>query len=167
MTSSRIICGALVALILGCRSEPKAAKEPTVAQVFPTLPLPANPELVSRSGSADGLQITVRSGAEFSNVAGYYRRTLSSGNWRLMSDVKSPDSSIALYAEQNGGPPLWVRIWKAGEGNGTMVQLTGVVLGTDSLKTKRDSSSKQAPTRTEAGSRQSGSSMSTKRSQRG
>jgi hypothetical protein len=162
-----MISAAVIVLVLACGSEPKPTKEPTVAQVFPTLPLPPRPQLVSRSGSADGLQITMRSGADIATVSGFYRSSLSSGNWRLVSDVKSPDSSIALYAEQNGGPPLWVRIWKAGEGNGTMVQLTGVVLGTDSLKTKRDSSSKQAPTRTEAGSRQSGSSMSTKRSQRG
>lgn len=167
MTLSRTICGALTVLILGCGSEPKSTKEPTVAQVFPTLPLPPHPQLVSRSGSADGLQITMRSGADISTVAGFYRSSLSSGNWRLVSDVKNPDGSIALYAEQNGGPPLWVRIWAPGDTNATMVQLTGVVLGKDSLKTKRDSSSQQSPTRTQAGSRQSGSSISTKRSQRG
>ena len=166
MTPSRMVCGALIVLILGCGSEPKATKEPSVAQVFPTLPLPPHPQLVSRSGSADGLQITMRSGADIATVAGFYRGSLSSGNWRLVSDVKNPDGSIALYAEQNGGPPLWVRIWAPGDTNGTMVQLTGVVLGKDSLKTKRDSSSRQAP-RTGAASPQSGSSISTKRSQRG
>lgn len=162
-----MICCALIAMILACGSEPKSTKEPTVGQVFPTLPLPPNPQLVSRSGSADGLQITMRSGADLSTVAGFYRNSLSSGNWRLVSDVKSPDGSIALYAEQNGGPPLWVRIWNAGDANTTMVELTGVVLRKDSLKAKRDSSSQQRPTRTGASSRQSGSSISTKRSQRG
>jgi len=166
MTQQRMISAALIALVLACGSEPKPTKEPTLAQVFPTLPLPPRPQLVSRSGSADGLQITMRSGADIATVAGFYRSSLSSGNWRLVSDVKNPDGSIALYAEQNGGPPLWVRIWAPGDTNATMVQLTGVVLGKDSLKTKRDSSSRRVP-RTGAGSPQSGSSISTKRSQRG
>jgi hypothetical protein len=61
---------------------------------------------------------------------------LSQGNWRLVSDLKNPDGSIALYAEQNG-PPLWARIWKPKDRPGTMVQLTGAVLAQDTAPAKQ------------------------------
>ena len=135
---------AAVLLQLACGSEPRAPKPPEVAQAFSHLPLPPDPEFVSRAGSEDALQITVRSPADIARVTDYYRNTLSQGNWRLVSDVKNPDGSTALYAEHDG-PPLWVRIWKPADQAGTMVQLTGAVTASDSLRrrTPRDSATKR------------------------
>jgi hypothetical protein len=120
-------------VLLACGSEPRNPKPPTLDAAFSHLPLPPEPELVSQAGSADALQLTLHSSANFAKVTAYYRNILSSGNWRLVSDSKSADGSVVLYAEQNG-PPMWVRIWSPGDRRGTMVQLTGAVIAKDSVK---------------------------------
>jgi hypothetical protein len=146
MSSFRVLlCGAGLVL-LACGSEPRATKEPPIQQVFPNLPLPPEPELVSRSGSEDALQLTVRTPSDIAKVAEYYRGVLSRGKWRLVSDVKSADGSTVLYAEQDG-PPIWVRIWKPGDRPGTMVQLSGALVGKDSLRRKADTTSRRGATK--------------------
>jgi hypothetical protein len=120
-------------MFAACSAEPRHPEMPAFTRAFSNLPLPPNPEFVSRAGSADALQITLRSPSDVAQVADYYRRVLTQGKWRLVSDIKSADGSTALYAEQDG-PPLWVRIWKATDPPGTMVQLTGAVVAQDSAK---------------------------------
>jgi hypothetical protein len=120
------------AFLLACGSEPRAPEPPTFTQAFSNLPLPPNPEFVSKSGSADALQVTLRTPLDQEKVTEYYRAALTRGNWRLVSDIKNPDGSTALYAEQDG-PPLWVRISKLTDRPGTMVQLTGAVSAKDSV----------------------------------
>jgi hypothetical protein len=130
------LCAVWLALA-ACRSEPRASHpdSPDLAKAFSSLPLPPQPELVSRAGSSDALQLTVHSPADVDQVTAFYRQVLSSAHWRLVSDRKNPDGSVVLYAEQNG-PPLWVRIWKLGD-RGTMVELTGAVVDTLQAKHPR------------------------------
>jgi hypothetical protein len=132
MSSFRVSTVAVCLILLACGSEPRGPKPPSLGAAFSHLPLPPEPELVSQTGSADALQLTVRSPASFAEVTEYYRHILSTGNWRLVSDTKSADGSVALYAEQNG-PPMWVRIWQSRDRSGTMVQLTGAVIGKDTV----------------------------------
>jgi hypothetical protein len=120
------------AFLLACGSEPRAPEPPPFTKAFSNLPLPPNPEFVSRSGSADALQITLRTPLDQERVTQYYRAALTRGNWRLVSDIRNSDGSTALYAEQDG-PPLWVRISKLTDRPGTMVQLTGAVSPKDSV----------------------------------
>src|SRR3954451_11027904 len=147
MSSLKLLLCSAGLVLLACGSEPPAKKKPRVAQAVPTLPLPPSPELVSRSGSEDALQITVRTPTDVAEVTEYYRTVLSQGKWRLVSDVKSADGSAVLYAEQQG-PPLWVRIWKSGDKDGTMVQLTGAVAAKDTLQKKPQTLPKGHPNRT-------------------
>jgi hypothetical protein len=70
--------------------------------------------------------------SEARGVVEYYRGVLSKGKWRLVSDVKKPDGTVVLYAEQEG-PPIWVRVWPSTDRAGTMVQLAGAVVGKDSV----------------------------------
>jgi hypothetical protein len=116
------------ALLLGCGSEaPPPPKSPDAFAVFPNLPLPPQARVVSRAGGADALQLTLFSPAKADDVTDYYRNSLSGGKWRLVGDVKRPDGSVALYAEQDG-PPLWVRIWPTSDSAGTMVELAGALV---------------------------------------
>jgi hypothetical protein len=120
-------------LALGCGSEPRAPKPPELGQAFSNLPLPPEAQLVSQTGGTDALQITLRTTAKLDDVVGYYRSVLGGANWRLVSDIKNPDGTVVLYAEQDG-PPLWVRIWKEETGTGTLVQLSGAVVPKDSVR---------------------------------
>jgi hypothetical protein len=128
-----LVCGVLVA----CGSEPKneQPKLPDAMAVFPNLPFPPDAKLISRAGSADALQITFKSSRDTAQVAAYYRSMLTAGNWRLISDTKNRDGTLVLYAEQKG-PPLWVRIRKAPDGPGTMVELTGAMMTKDTTSRK-------------------------------
>jgi hypothetical protein len=133
--------------LLACGdSEPatRNPKPPGFTEAFSKLPLPPKGELVSRSGGAGALQIVLRTQESDSVVAEYYRTLLSQGGWRLVSDIKNQDGATAMYAEQDG-PPLWVRIWPAGGGAGTMIQLTGAALAKDSLAARKkvDSSTRR------------------------
>jgi hypothetical protein len=130
----------IAAVLIACESEPPPPTPPAFGRAFSHLPLPPNPQIVSRTGSADALQLTVYSPVEPGRVADYYRSALTKGNWRLVSDTKSRDGSTALYAEHDG-PPLWVRIWKSNDRPGTIVQLTGAVVAQDSSKLRKGSDS--------------------------
>ena len=123
-----------VVVLFACRSDSRDPQPapPDFAKAFSNLPLPREPELVWRAGSADALQLTVHSPAAVDEVTQSYRTVLSKSPWRLVSDTKNPDGSTTLYAEHKG-PPLWVRIWKLGD-RGTMVELTGAVIEKDSVK---------------------------------
>lgn len=128
-------------LLLACGSEQREApKPPDFGAAFSHLPLPPEPELVSQTGGADALQLTLHSPSDIADVTDYYRNLLSSDDWRLISDTKNRDGSIVLYAEHDG-PPLWVRIWKPSDRPGTLVQLSGAVVGKN--RAKKDSASKR------------------------
>jgi hypothetical protein len=135
-------CISVAALVLvACGSEPRSPKLPEVGNVFPSLPLPPQPEFIARSGSADALQITFFSPTETPKVIDYYRKTLSGGGWRLISDVKNPDGAVVLYAEQKG-MPMWVRIWSTSDKAGTMVELSGAVVARDSMAIREGAESR-------------------------
>lgn len=134
MPSFRYWLSGLSLVLLACGSEPRKSQPtlPDATKAFANLPLPPNPELVSKAGGSDALQLTVFSPTQFDQVTEFYRRTLSGEHWRLVSDKQNSDGSILLYAEQEG-PPLWVRIWKLGD-RGTMVELTGAVVDSKTAK---------------------------------
>jgi hypothetical protein len=134
MAISTPVLAAACLLVFACGSEsrpPEKVADPFA--VFTSLPLPPDAKFVSRAGSADALQITMFSPSNADTVVSYYRGTLSTGRWRLVSDQKKPDGKVVLYAEQDG-PPLWVSVWPTTDGAGTMVQLVGAALGKDSVK---------------------------------
>jgi hypothetical protein len=140
MFNSRVWLSITAAALIACESEPPPPTPPAFGKAFSHLPLPPNPQVVSRAGSADALQLTIYSPMESGWVTDYYRSQLTKGNWRLVSDTKSPDGATTLYAEHDG-PPLWVRIWNAKDRPGTMVQLTGAVVAQDSTRLQKPSES--------------------------
>jgi hypothetical protein len=119
-----VICAALAA----CADKPpKYPKTASLHDALPVLPLPPNPDIVSRAGGPDVLQVTVRSPAKSDVVEAYYRQTFKTGGWHLLSDAKDAEGAVVFLAQQNG-PPLWVRVRKAEDGQGTVVELTGAVV---------------------------------------
>jgi hypothetical protein len=114
---------AAVSLAAGACREPPPPKA-SLAETIPMVLVPPGGEVVSRSGSADALQIRFRTPFEMDTVANFYRSVLSRDPWELVSDQRTADGAIALYAEQKG-PPLWVTIRKAEGASGTLVDLAG------------------------------------------
>ena len=113
---------ALASLACG-QPERKTAK---LSDALPDLPLPPEASVIGRSASADALKLTFSSSLTPDQMAEFYRGTLSSGVWRLVSDTKTADGAIALYAEREG-PPMWVTIRKAPGAAGSTVELAGAV----------------------------------------
>ncbi len=111
--------------LVACKD--KGPEAPTISQVFPKLPLPPQASIVSRSGGADALQITVMSPAKVDLVEAYYRDALSKNGWRLVNDMRNEDGSVVMLAEQDG-PPLWVRIRSTDDSVATLVELAGAVV---------------------------------------
>lgn len=118
--------------LAGCKDRP--AEPPRMSEAIPNIPLPPLATVVSRSGGPDALEITFRSTISRDSMAEIYRRILTSGEWNLVSDTKSADGTVSLYAERNG-PPLWVNIRKDPEGSGTLMTIAGAVIKQDSTAT--------------------------------
>jgi hypothetical protein len=128
MTPSKIRNVLCCLALAACSDKAPTAK---LSQALPNLPLPPQASFVSRAGGPDALQITIRSPASADSVATYYRQVFKGGNWRLVNDAKDAEGATVLFVEQNG-PPLWVRIRKAEDGPGSLIQLSGaVVAGAD------------------------------------
>jgi hypothetical protein len=118
----------------------KAPKTASLHDALPFIPLPPQATFVSRSGGPDALQITLRSPAKADDITAYYRSLLQKGGWHLVSDGKDKDGATVLFAEKKG-PPLWIRVQPAEDGNGSLVQLMGAVV------TQKDSATATPATR--------------------
>jgi hypothetical protein len=128
---------ALASLACG-RPEPKLAK---LSEALPDLPLPPEATVTDRSAGPDALKLTFTSTVPPDQMAEFYRGTLSSGVWRLVSDIKMAGGAIALYAEREG-PPLWVTIRKTPGASGSTVELAGAVTK-DSKKPREGASARE------------------------
>ena len=133
MIPSKIWVGLAVLTLVACTDE-KPVQLPELSKVFPNLPIPPNASVVSRSGGADALQITLMSGAKVGEVEKYYRSVLTRNGWRMVNDQRDRDGAVALLAERKG-QPLWVRIKSTDDSVSTIVQLAGAVIP-DSIKAK-------------------------------
>lgn len=141
MRKITLLCTAGLLALTACDRADKP-KQATVSETMPDLPLPPSAQFISRSGSADALQLVFQSPATADAVAAYYRDAFSNGGWNLVSDTRQPDSTVVLYAEQSGHP-MWVRIKPTGQS--ARVELMGAIPGADSAyaraaKAARDSS---------------------------
>jgi hypothetical protein len=128
MIPSRIWSVAVAAALLGCGDKPP--KPPELSQALPNLPLPPNPTLVSRTGGANALMITLRSPSRAREVEAYYQSVLTGPGWKLLKRSTDRSGAVTMLAEQDG-PPLWVRIRSNPDGTGTLVDLAGAVIGAD------------------------------------
>jgi hypothetical protein len=133
MIPSKIWAGLVVLTLVACADE-KPVKLPEFSRVFPSLPLPPNASVVSRSGGADALQLTLMSQNKASEIEAYYRTVLTKNGWRLVNDQRDRDGGVALLAELKG-QPLWVNIRSTDDSVATIVRLAGAVIP-DSVKNR-------------------------------
>ena len=129
--NARILSSFLAVLVLGACSGEQKIDMPELAEVMPIVPLPPNSRLIGRVGSDEALQFTFLSGLSQEDMAALYRRTFTADPWTFISDAKSPDGAIVLYAE-NDGVPLWVRIARTAGAPGSTVMLSGALVTRDS-----------------------------------
>jgi len=120
----RLALLAALVTVAGCRND--ADKPATVAQALPGIPLPPAAEVLSRSGTAEALQLTFRSVLPPERLIDYYRSVFSRGEWDLVSDETDAEGARVLYVERDG-PPMWVRIYRAAGAEGTIVEISGAV----------------------------------------
>jgi len=126
-------------LVLAACGRADAPKPPNLAEVLPNVPLPPQPTFVSRSGGADALQLTVRSPAAADEVTSYYRQFFKKTGWRLVNEAKDREGAVVFFVEQDG-PPLWVRVRKAEDGQGSLVEIAGA-----RVTEKQDTTKASAP----------------------
>jgi hypothetical protein len=127
MNARYMLVLALSATAAGCERA-KPVKTAELADALPDLYLPSNFSFVSRSGSEDALQITVRTPLKQEEVAEYYRNLLTRDPWTMESDMKDREGALMLHATRNAKPPIWVRIAPDTAYNATLVQVSGAVV---------------------------------------
>ena len=134
MTLSRIVrtslwlaCG--LASLAGCRDQPKD-REARLQDALPFLPLPRDPEFVSRNGSADAIQVVLTTPMPLDSTIAYYRAELSTRGWTITGDQPAADAGRTLLATK-GRQPLWVMIMTDPAGHGTRVSINGAVVAND------------------------------------
>lgn len=111
--------------LAACQRE-KKPEPPKFAEVLPEIPLPPGGRGVGRNAGDDALLIRFRSPDPADSVVQYYRRVFNDRQWRLVSDAKTKDGVVTLYAEQGAGrPPMWVRVLPDPEFGGTLVEVAG------------------------------------------
>ncbi len=119
----RWILLAALLVLPGCGESPKP--QVRLSESIPNIPLPPGGQYLSRETGEDALQLRFRTAIDVDQVATYYRNVLAQPPWTLVRDTPMRDGSIALYAEQQAGPPLWVTIRKAEGASGSLVDLAG------------------------------------------
>jgi hypothetical protein len=124
MIPPRIAALALCLALAACGDKPD--KPIDIAKAIPNLILPPQPTLVNRSAGVDAAKLVLRSPAAPDVVVSYYRDAFKRGNWKLVKESKDAHGVTVLLADLNG-PPLWVRVGP-GEGNGSLVELSGAVV---------------------------------------
>jgi hypothetical protein len=127
MNARYLLVLALTATAAGCERA-KPVKTPELAEALPDLYLPSRFSFVSRSGSEDALQITVRTPLKPEEVGEYYRNLLTRDPWTMESDMKDREGALTLHATRQGKPPIWVRISPDTAYNATLVQVSGAVV---------------------------------------
>lgn len=131
MRTRNVALLALMTLALAaCRADTSRDMASTGA-ALPFLPFPPLAEVVSRAGTPDAVQITFRSKATPDQVLNYYRVLLPKGGWSLESDAEDAVGAMALYALKEGHP-MWIRISQAPGMPGTVVEISGAVVVSDS-----------------------------------
>jgi hypothetical protein len=135
-----LLCAVSVAVAGERPAQQDQAKESELAAaVLKGLLAYPRSSLVGVSAGQDAAQATLTTTAAVDRVAAWYRETLRLNGWELKSDVVTPDSAVAIYAEKDRRP-LWITL-KSDPGAGTRYTLIGATPPRDSTQDQRSGSS--------------------------
>ncbi len=112
-------------LVTACGDKPAPEVEeapPSIAEVFPNLPLPPSGQLLSQEGAGQAMQMIFSSTQQGDSIADYYREVLSAPPYELMNESTN-NGVISFFVEQNG-PSMWVVV-QGLEAGGSLVTLAG------------------------------------------
>lgn len=126
----------LLLLAAGCQKDAEKIEPPGVGQAFPTVLIPPQGSMVSKSGSQDALQITFRTPVKLEEIASYYRSQFGKPGWIIVSDLTDSTGAVSMHVEWSATrQPMWVRL--APVGGATEVEMAGAVPGLDSAYVRR------------------------------
>lgn len=116
-------------LTFAAACHPSRPKLPELPAAFANLPTPPNAQFIGRSGGADVLMLTFSSPLEPDSVVNYYRQMFTRDTiYHLLGDNKGATGEEAFYVESSKRP-MWVRVRPNAGGVGSVVELTGAVVG--------------------------------------
>jgi hypothetical protein len=76
--------------------------------------------------AADASETEFRSPDPVATVADWYRDRVDAMGWNLVGDAPGADGGVVLHVEREG-PPLWILIRPAPDGEGAVFSLIGAV----------------------------------------
>lgn len=123
--------------VTACHKSPP--KQVALNAAFHTIPLPPDAVALVKEGGTEAMQIVFVTPSTPDAVVTYYRKVLSADPFHLVNERVS-GKGTALYAEQDGGPPLWVTVGPNGS-EGSQVIIAGA-----NDATTRDSSTRKLKT---------------------
>jgi hypothetical protein len=125
-------------LVTACGDKPAPDPEeapPSIAEVFPNLPLPPDGQILSREGTGQAMQMIFSSPQAGDTIANYYRKVLSAPPYELINESTN-DGVVSFFVEQNG-PSMWVVV-QGLEAGGSLVTVAGarprIAAGADSVR---------------------------------
>jgi hypothetical protein len=135
-TIPMLLAAAVLATACGDKA-PEAVEEapPSIAEVFPNLPLPPGGQLLSREGAGPAMQMTFSSTQSGDSIADYYREVLSAPPYELINE--STNNGVVSFFVEQDGPSMWVVV-QGLEAGGTLVTVAGarprIAVGADSVR---------------------------------
>jgi hypothetical protein len=122
-----VLAALAVALLSGCT--PDRPKLPSLPEAFAALPLPPASEYLGRAGSEDALMFTFRSVWMADTVAAYYNALFAAdSNYHVRNKTLGASGEHAYYITY-AQRPIWLRIRPEAGNDGSIVELTGAVVG--------------------------------------
>jgi hypothetical protein len=112
----------------GDDSSHRPRPDPVVVQAFGGVPLFPGAGISDMTGVGEAARATLHISHPPDSAAAWYRRSLLTRRWTIVSDVRAPDGVITLHATL-AGRPLWL-IFRGDPGSsGTLVTVIGAVPG--------------------------------------
>jgi hypothetical protein len=139
----RLVVSLALLLCVACsggprRPPPDTATKPDSTAVFAFRDVPLMPGasfMISMPGG-NVAEAKLRMGVAPDSVADYYRIALLSHGWQIVSDVRTQDGGVTIYARAADHRPVWLIIERNPAGAGTIMSVVGAGPRADSTASR-------------------------------